>query len=129
MEKTLHAVGKRKTAIARVFVTQGTGKITVNDRALEEYFPRATARMIINQPFELTNFREKFDVMVTVKGGGISAQAQATKHGISKALLEYDVTLRPVLKRAGFLTRDSRMVERKKYGQSGARKRYQFSKR
>ena len=129
MEKTLHAVGKRKTAIARVFVTQGSGKITVNDRALEEYFPRATARMIINQPFELTNFREKFDVMVTVKGGGISAQAQATKHGISKALLEYDATLRPVLKRAGFLTRDSRMVERKKYGQSGARKRYQFSKR
>lgn len=129
MEKTLHSVGKRKSAVARVYLKSGSGKIVVNERTLEDYFPRPSARMIINQPFELTNMVGKFDVFVNVAGGGPAAQASATKHGISKALLEYDVAVRPVLKKAGFLTRDSREVERKKYGKSGARKRYQFSKR
>ena len=129
MEKVFHAVGKRKSSVARVFMTPGKGSITVNERDVKDYFPRATSQMIIQQPFELTNFAGKFDVTVNVQGGGVAAQAQATKHGISKALLEYDVALRPALKKAGFLTRDSRVVERKKYGKSGARKRYQFSKR
>ncbi len=129
MEKTHHSVGKRKTAVARVYLKDGSGNIFVNDRGFEEYFTRPSARMIINQPFELTNTLGKFDVYVNVCGGGYFAQANATKHGISKALLEIDPSFRLVLKKAGFLTRDSREVERKKYGKSGARKRYQFSKR
>lgn len=129
MEKSLHSVGKRKSAIARVYMKNGSGQIIVNERSLEDYFPRPSSRMIIMQAFELTNSVGRFDIYVNVKGGGVAAQANATKHGISKALLEYDATLRPALKKAGFLTRDSREVERKKYGQSGARKRYQFSKR
>jgi small subunit ribosomal protein S9 len=129
MDKTIQAVGKRKTAIARVYMTSGSGKIIINDRTVADYFPRATSQMYIQQPFGLTNNVDKFDIKVNVIGGGSSAQAQATKHGISKALLTYDETLRPVLKKAGFLTRDSREVERKKYGKSGARKRYQYSKR
>jgi small subunit ribosomal protein S9 len=129
MDKTIEAVGKRKSAIARVYMTHGSGKIVVNGRTVADYFPRATSQMIIQQPFGLTNNVDKFDIKVNVIGGGSSAQAQATKHGISKALITYDETLRPVLKKAGFLTRDSREVERKKYGKSGARKRYQYSKR
>jgi len=129
MEKSFQAVGKRKTSVARVYIKPGKGNIVVNERTLKEYFPRATSQMIIQQPFELTDHVGKFDVVVNVFGGGSSAQAQATKHGITKALLEYDAALRPVLKKAGFITRDSRVVERKKYGRSGARKRYQFSKR
>lgn len=129
MDKTIQAVGKRKSAIARVYMTHGSGKITINGRTVADYFPRATSQMIIQQPFGLTNNIDKFDIKVNVLGGGSSAQAQATKHGISKALITYDETLRPALKKAGFLTRDSREVERKKYGKSGARKRYQYSKR
>lgn len=128
-EKTIHAVGKRKTAVARVYLTAGTGQIKINDRTFENYFGRATSRMIVMQPFELTGHSGRWDVTSTVYGSGDAAQASAIKHGISKALLEIDVTLRGVLKKAGFLTRDDRKVERKKYGQSGARKRYQFSKR
>ncbi len=128
-EKTFHGVGKRKTAVARVYLSRGEGKITVNDREFEDYFARPTSRMIVVRPFELTNNTGKWDVTVNVYGSGASAQADATRHGISNALLEIDPELRPILKRAGFLTRDARQVERKKYGQSGARKRYQFSKR
>ena len=128
-EKVFHAVGKRKTAVARVYLSRGTGKITINHRGFEEYFGRATSRMVVNQPFELTQNVGKWDVNVNVLGSGPAAQADATKHGISKALLEIDSALRPVLKKAGFLTRDSRQVERKKYDQSGARKKFQFSKR
>lgn len=127
--KVFHAVGKRKTACARVYLTPGDGKITVNERGFEEYFTRPTSRMVVMQPFELTGNVGKWDVSVNVYGSGPAAQASATRHGISKALLEIDTATRAVLKKAGLLTRDSRQVERKKYGQSGARKRYQFSKR
>ena len=129
MDKTIHAVGKRKTAVARVFMKSGSGQFLINERTLEGYFPRPSSRMKIMQPLELGQMAGKFDFVVNVFGGGVSAQADATKHGISKCLLEYEVALRPLLKKAGFLTRDSREVERKKYGKSGARKRYQFSKR
>lgn len=124
-----HAVGKRKTAVARVYMKAGEGKISVNDRGFEEYFSRPTSRMIVMQPLELTGNVGKWDISVNVMGSGAAAQASATRHGIAKALLEIDTATRPTLKRAGLLTRDSRKVERKKYGQSGARKRYQFSKR
>ncbi|MGE4231947.1 MAG: 30S ribosomal protein S9 [Bacteriovoracia bacterium] len=128
-EQVLHAVGKRKAAVARVYMKPGQGKITVNERGFEEYFSRPTSRMVVMQPLELTGQAGRWDINVNVYGSGASAQASATKHGISKALLLVDAALRPALKRAGFLTRDSRVVERKKYGQSGARKRYQYSKR
>ncbi|MBI3543890.1 MAG: 30S ribosomal protein S9 [Deltaproteobacteria bacterium] len=128
-EKVFHAVGKRKTACARVYLTAGEGKIVVNERGFEEYFTRPTSRMVVMQPFELTGTVGKWDVTVNVYGSGPAAQASATRHGISKALLEIDLATRGTLKKAGLLTRDSRQVERKKYGQSGARKRYQFSKR
>lgn len=128
-EKIFHAVGKRKTAVARVYMTPGDGKIVVNDRGFEEYFTRPTSRMVVMQPLELTGNAGKWDVTVNVYGSGPAAQASATRHGISKALLEVDAAMRATLKKAGFITRDSRQVERKKYGQSGARKRYQFSKR
>ena len=108
---------------------EGEGAFLINNRSLEEYFPRETARMIIKQPFYLTNTYGKYDVRVNVKGGGISGQAGATRHGISKALLEVNEDFRDILKKAGFLTRDARIKERKKYGQPGARKRFQFSKR
>jgi len=124
-----YATGRRKNAIARVWMKQGDGRFVVNKRSLEEYFPRETLQMIINQPLELTEMVGKLDVMVNVHGGGIAGQAGAVKHGLSKALLEVDQNLRSLLKRAGFLTRDSREVERKKYGQKKARKRFQFSKR
>jgi small subunit ribosomal protein S9 len=124
-----YGTGKRKTAIARTRLYPGTGKIEVNGRAVEEYFPRETLRMIINQPLKLLNLEGKFDIKVNVTGGGISGQAEAIRHGISRALLEYDPDLRKPLKAAGFITRDARIKERKKYGQPKARKKFQFSKR
>lgn len=123
------ATGKRKEATAQVRMRPGTGKIIINKRPLEEYFPRETTRMLIRQPLELTNTVDRFDIDVNVKGGGASGQAGAVKHGISRALVEADPDLRKVLKKAGFLTRDARMVERKKYGRKKARKRFQYSKR
>ncbi len=124
-----YATGKRKNAIARTRLYPGTGRITINNRPLEEYFPRDTLRMIINQPLNLVNMREKLDVKVKVQGGGISGQAQAVRHGISRALQEYEPELRKTLKSAGLLTRDARIKERKKYGQPGARAKFQYSKR
>lgn len=124
-----YATGKRKNAIARVWLRPGNGTFTVNNRTLDGYFGRETSRMIIMQPFELTQTLGRYDVVANVCGGGMSGQAGAVKHGISKALLEADPGLRPVLKRAGFLTRDSRVKERKKYGRRGARASFQFSKR
>ncbi len=132
MEKQHHRVGKRKNAIARVYLRQRAtdeGTIRVNDRSFEDYFPRPTSRMIIMQPLELTSTVGRFDIMINVRGGGLSGQAGAVRHGISRALLEVDAGFRPVLKKAGFLTRDSREVERKKYGLAGARRRFQYSKR
>ena len=124
-----YATGKRKTAVARVWIKAGTGNIAVNRREFETYFPRETSRLVVMQPFDVTEQVGRFDVFATLAGGGISAQAAALRHGISKALLEYNAGLRDRLKRAGFLTRDARAKERKKYGQPGARKRFQFSKR
>lgn len=124
-----YATGKRKSAIARVWIMPGSGKITVNRRSFEEYFPLETHKMLIQEPFKLTNTLDQYDVLITVRGGGISGQASAVKHGISKNLLSVDTTFRPALKQAGFLTRDSRITERKKYGQKKARKRFQYSKR
>ena len=124
-----YATGKRKNAIARVWVKRGTGKITVNGRTLEVYFARPVLRMIINQPFTVSSRVDQFDVDCTVTGGGLSGQAGAVRHGISKALTYYEPALRKALKPAGFLTRDSRVVERKKYGRHKARRSHQFSKR
>ncbi|HEC32087.1 MAG TPA: 30S ribosomal protein S9 [Deltaproteobacteria bacterium] len=128
-EKRYYATGKRKTAVARIWLKPGTGKITVNKKPLDEYITRETAKMIIRQPFELTGTLGQFDVDVNVCGGGISGQAGAIKHGITRALLEFNPDLRPILKKAGFITRDSRIKERKKYGQRRARARFQYSKR
>jgi small subunit ribosomal protein S9 len=124
-----YGTGRRKTATARVYLRPGTGKITVNSRAIEEYFDSDIQKMAVRRPLVLTETNEKFDLFVRVRGGGPSGQAGAVRHGISRALLEYDATLRGKLKAAGFLTRDPREVERKKYGQPGARKQFQFSKR
>lgn len=124
-----YATGKRKTAIARVWITAGTGQITVNQQPGDEYFERETSRMIMRQSLELLELGEKYDVFATVRGGGHSAQAEAMRHGIARALTVEDSANRAALKRAGFLTRDSRKKERKKYGQAGARKRFQYSKR
>ncbi len=124
-----YATGKRKDASARVWLKPGTGRITVNDREFEVYFVRPVLRMVIHQPFEAANRKEQFDVVCTVKGGGLSGQAGAVRHGISKALSLYEPELRPVLKKGGFLTRDARVVERKKYGKRKARRSFQFSKR
>ncbi len=121
--------GRRKTSVARVRLASGSGKITVNGRALEKYFALETLRNTASQPFAVTGTAEKLDAKINVSGGGPSGQAGAVRHGISRALLEFDAALRPALKAEGFLTRDSRMKERKKYGQPGARKRFQFSKR
>ncbi|MCD6319497.1 MAG: 30S ribosomal protein S9 [Candidatus Desulfofervidaceae bacterium] len=129
MTERFYATGKRKTAIARVWLAPGSGKITVNRKSYEEYFERETALMIIRQPLELTQMLNKFDVKAMVKGGGKSGQAEAIRHGIAKALVEFNPELRPVLKKAGFLTRDARVKERKKYGLAGARRSFQFSKR
>lgn len=123
------ATGKRKTAIARVILEPGNGTVTINKRPVDDYLDRETSKMIISQPLILTGTYGKLDVRVNVAGGGGSGQAGAIRHGISKALLEYNPEFREVLKRAGFLTRDSRVKERKKYGQPGARARFQYSKR
>ncbi len=128
-EQRFYATGKRKTSIARVWLTPGEGKIIVNRRSLEDNFSRATSRMGILQPLRLTRTEGQYNISVNVRGGGLSGQADAIKHGISKALLEVNQSLRPTLKKAGFITRDSRIKERKKYGQPGARKRFQYSKR
>jgi small subunit ribosomal protein S9 len=129
MEKKYYATGKRKSSIARVWMKSGTGKITVNGKDMGEYLARDTAEMIVMQPLELTDNVGKFDIAVNVMGGGVSGQAGAIKHGITKVLIQINEADRTVLKRAGFITRDSRVKERKKYGQPGARRRFQFSKR
>lgn len=123
------AVGRRKSSVARVYLRPGTGIILVNNRPFEEYFPRATSRMDMLQPLDLTETLGQFDVLVNVAGGGCSGQAGAVRHGITRALMEYNLELRPALKSAGFITRDAREVERKKAGQPGARRKFQFSKR
>ncbi|MBL8569999.1 MAG: 30S ribosomal protein S9 [Phreatobacter sp.] len=124
-----YATGKRKDAVARVWVKPGSGKITVNDRTLEVYFARPVLRMLLKQPLVLVGRDTQYDINVTVAGGGLSGQAGAVRHGISKALTYYEPDLRGALKRGGFLTRDSRVVERKKYGKAKARRSFQFSKR
>lgn len=124
-----YATGKRKDAVARVWIKPGLGRVTVNGRDIETYFARPVLRMILNQPFVATSRVDQFDVMATVKGGGLSGQAGAVRHGISKAISIYEPELRAVLKKGGFLTRDSRVVERKKYGRAKARRSFQFSKR
>ena len=126
---TYLGTGRRKTSTARVYLKPGKGEITVNSRSLDEYFGRKTARMIVRQPFVLVDMENKFDVMVNVDGGGPSGQAGAIRHGITRALMAYDASLRPTLRKAGYVTRDSRAVERKKYGLHKARKRPQYSKR
>ena len=126
---TNYGTGRRKTAAARVFLKPGSGNISINGRALDQYFGRETARMVVRQPLELVEATDRFDVYVTVKGGGGSGQAGAIRHGITRALMEYDETLRSTLRKAGFVTRDAREVERKKVGLRQARKRPQFSKR
>ncbi len=123
------ATGRRKVAVARVWLKAGTGVITVNHRSIDVYFGRQTSKMIIRQPLELVEQKDKLDIDVNVKGGGLSGQAGAIRHGITRALMAYNPEFRPALKKAGFVTRDSRSVERKKYGRPGARRRFQFSKR
>ena len=124
-----YGTGKRKTAIARVFLKEGSGSITVNNRTFEDYFPREVLRMIIEQPFDAIARRGQFDIEVNVCGGGVSSQAEAVRHGISRALINFEETMKPALKKDGLLTRDSRKKERKKPGQPGARKTFQYSKR
>ena len=128
-ENRWYATGRRKRAIARVWIMPGSGKIRINRRPEEVYFPRAISRMIMRQPLELVEADEKYDLIVNVTGGGLAGQADAIKHGISRVLCEVEPSNRAPLKKAGFLTRDAREVERKKYGQPGARKRFQYSKR
>jgi small subunit ribosomal protein S9 len=128
-EEFFYGTGRRKTSVARTRIYPGTGQILVNGRPFEEYFPRETLRMVVRQPLQLTKTEGKIDIKVNVDGGGPSGQAQAIRHGISRALENYDGELRPVLKKAGLLTRDARIKERKKYGQRGARARFQYSKR
>jgi small subunit ribosomal protein S9 len=129
MASTNYGTGRRKTSTARVFLRPGNGSITVNDRTLDEFFGRKTARMIVRQPLELVNLEGKFDVSVTVHGGGTTGQAGAIRHGLTRALIEYDETLRKPLRDAGYVTRDAREVERKKVGFRKARRGTQFSKR
>ncbi len=129
MPEPIYATGKRKTAIARIWLEPGEGKFVVNERALKEYFGRETCEMIIMQPFDLTGTRNQFNVIANVHGGGIAGQSEAIRHGISKALLQYNPEFKDPLKKAGLLTRDSRIKERKKYGLRGARRRPQYSKR
>ena len=128
-QQRYYATGKRKSAIARVYMKAGSGNFVVNKRTFDDYFTRPSLKMLIKQPLDITGKKDQFDLYINVCGGGMAGQAGAVKHVISKALLEYDAELRSVLKRAGFLTRDARVKERKKYGQPGARKRFQFSKR
>jgi small subunit ribosomal protein S9 len=124
-----YGTGRRKSAVARVYATSGTGKITINKKAIEDYFGRKTDQMVSRQPLECVDMESKFDINVIVKGGGPSGQAGAIRHGLTRALMAYDETLRPALRKAGFVTRDSRIVERKKVGLHKARKRPQYSKR
>jgi len=126
---SFYGTGKRKSSIARVWLKPGEGNIVVNNKSLDDYFGRETSKMVVKQPLELTETIGKFDIKVTVRGGGDSGQAGAIKHGITKALLEADVEMRGTLKKAGFITRDSRIKERKKYGKKAARASFQFSKR
>ncbi|MGE5216577.1 MAG: 30S ribosomal protein S9 [Chloroflexota bacterium] len=128
-EKAFVATGRRKTSVARVFLKPGKGKITINSRTLQEYFGRETARMVVLQPFDLTQTADSFDIDVNVVGGGTSGQAGAIRHGITRALMQVNPDFRSSLKKAGFVTRDPRAVERKKYGRHKARKRPQYSKR
>ncbi|MBW1721219.1 MAG: 30S ribosomal protein S9 [Deltaproteobacteria bacterium] len=128
-EGMIHAVGKRKTSVARVWMRPGHGVITINKKPMDEYITRETDKMVIRQPLELTDNLEKFNITINVRGGGISGQAGAIRHGIARALGELDPEYRLILKKAELLTRDSRIKERKKYGQRGARARYQYSKR
>ncbi len=127
--KTVLTTGKRKTAVARVWLKPGRGNIVVNKRKMEEYFPRLTLQEMIKEPLAITNYLNKFDITANIAGGGVSAQAGALRHGIARGLVEIDESLRTILKKKGFLTRDPREKERKKYGQKGARKRFQYSKR
>jgi small subunit ribosomal protein S9 len=129
MPETNYGTGRRKTSTARVFLRRGTGNIVVNGRTLDEYFARETARMVVRQPLETVQMLDQVDLMVTVKGGGGTGQAGAIRHGIARALMEYDESYRPALRKAGFVTRDAREVERKKIGLHKARKRPQYSKR
>jgi len=129
IDNQYYGTGRRKSSSARVFVRPGSGNITINKRSLAQYFGRDTARMVVMQPLELVKMLDTFDLYITVKGGGISGQAGAVRHGITRALMEYDETLRPGLRQAGFVTRDARRVERKKVGLRKARRRPQFSKR
>ncbi len=126
---SFYGTGKRKSSIARVWLRPGTGKIIINKKSLDDYFGRETSKMVVKQPLEITENVDKYDIFVTVRGGGDSGQAGAIKHGITKALLEVDVAMRGTLKKAGFITRDSRAKERKKYGKAAARRSFQFSKR
>ena len=128
-EQTYYSTGRRKNATARVYLKKGAGNITINNRSLEQYFGRETGRMIVRQPLEKIEMTDNFDINVSVKGGGISGQAGAIRHGITRALIEYDESLRKALRQAGFVTRDARQVERKKIGLHKARKRPQYSKR
>ncbi|GAA4498529.1 30S ribosomal protein S9 [Pseudaeromonas paramecii] len=128
-ENQYYGTGRRKSSTARVFVKPGSGNIVINKRSLEDYFGRPTARMVVRQPLELVDLSEKLDLYITVVGGGISGQAGAIRHGITRALMQYDETLRGTLRKAGFVTRDARQVERKKVGLHKARKRPQYSKR
>jgi len=128
-QKSQYATGRRKHAVARVWMQPGNGKIDINHRTLEDYFGRETSRMVFRQPLELTETSGRYDVFVNVSGGGLSGQADAIRHGISRALIKIDPAYRGALKKAGYLTRDARAKERKKYGQRGARARFQFSKR
>ncbi len=125
----INTLGRRKTAISRIYMTAGTGTITVNGKDYKEYFPTEVLQIILNQPFVTVNGTDGYDVKVNVRGGGVSGQAEATRMAISRALVEMNAEFRPALKKEGFLTRDSRMVERKKYGRAKARRRFQFSKR
>jgi small subunit ribosomal protein S9 len=129
MSDTYYSTGRRKTSTARVFLSKGSGNITVNRQPLDKYFGRETSRMIVRQPLETTNMVDNFDINVTVRGGGNSGQAGAIRHGITRALIKYEGELRPTLRRAGFVTRDARQVERKKVGLHKARRAPQFSKR
>jgi len=124
-----YGTGRRKTSVARVYLRPGSGEIKVNAKSFDTYFPNETLRMIIRQPLQLTETTSKFDILINVQGGGLAGQAGAVRHGITRALMEFNADLRPALKKAGFVTRDPRAKERKKYGQKGARKRFQFSKR
>ncbi|SHE58157.1 SSU ribosomal protein S9P [Desulfacinum infernum DSM 9756] len=128
-EQRFYATGKRKSAVARVWIQPGTGRVIINKKPIDEYMDRETSKMVVHQPLMLTGTYGKVDIFVNVHGGGVSGQAGAIKHGISKALIEFNPEFREVLKRAGFITRDSRVKERKKYGQRGARARFQYSKR